>query len=250
MLCAMDHRRYYRKNKKYSDFLDSQTKGDFLKYADYAVKYTKDNDRILDVGCGTGIAIELIKQSARRRVCGIDISSTSVQKCKQKRLECQVYDGNRLPFSDGIFDLVGSINVLEHTNDPIAFLEENMRVIKSGGHLIIVCPNFLSITNGYHHHTRGAAQKIKNILSMTKLFMEERIFFDKMNPVIREDFKPDDDAVNATNPISLFKWIKSRGLEVGYWSGQSLYKGRVFDVVDRSFLKIFLGSSFVVLRKS
>lgn len=245
----MDHREYYKQNNTYSNFLEGQEREGFSKYIDYILKYTKGEDRILDVGCGTGIVVESLIQSSRTDVSGVDISSTSIQKCHEKKLNCEVYDGETLPFSSDMFDVIGSINVLEHTNNPTEFLNEQFRVLKKDGYFIIVCPNFLSITNGYHQHTRGIIQKVKNIFSIVGLYFSKRAIFEKMTPIDREDFEPDDDAVNVTNPISILKWSKSKNLKLEYWSSQSAYKKGLINYLDHSFLRVFLGSSFFIFKK-
>ena len=58
--------------------------------------------------------------------------------------------GENLPFPDGSFDIVYSANVLEHTNDPARVLQEAVRVLKPGGTLQIVCPNYLSYFDGHY----------------------------------------------------------------------------------------------------
>ncbi len=58
--------------------------------------------------------------------------------------------GESLPFDDGHFDIVYSTNVLEHTDDPSAVLREAVRVVKPGGTVQIVCPNYLSYFDGHY----------------------------------------------------------------------------------------------------
>lgn len=58
--------------------------------------------------------------------------------------------GEALPFPDASFDIVYSTNVLEHTNDPAQVLREAVRVLKPGGTLQIVCPNYLSYFDGHY----------------------------------------------------------------------------------------------------
>jgi hypothetical protein len=41
--------------------------------------------------------------------------------------EPQIYDGNRLPFHDGAFDLVYSVDVLHHCTNPLQQLDDLMR---------------------------------------------------------------------------------------------------------------------------
>ncbi len=58
--------------------------------------------------------------------------------------------GESLPFADARFDIVYSSNVLEHTDDPARVLNEALRVLKPGGTLQIVCPNYLSYFDGHY----------------------------------------------------------------------------------------------------
>ena len=57
----------------------------------------------------------------------------------------------RLPFEDGCFDAVLSLNVLEHVRDPFAAAAELVRVLRPGGELMCVAP-FLQPLHAYPHH--------------------------------------------------------------------------------------------------
>ncbi|MFL2770842.1 MAG: methyltransferase domain-containing protein [Rhodospirillaceae bacterium] len=58
--------------------------------------------------------------------------------------------GEALPFSDNYFDIVYSSNALEHTDDPKQVLREAVRVVKPGGIVQLVCPNYLSYFDGHY----------------------------------------------------------------------------------------------------
>lgn len=242
------HRSFYFQNLLYSEFLDTQRTEDFQKYTDCILKFTKSQDKVLDTGCGTGIALQVLKYHGRQ-LYGVEVSTSSVERCFERHLNCQLYDGSKIPFEDDFFDLVGSYNVLEHTDDPKLFLNENLRALKKGGHLIVVCPNFLSVTNSYHHHTRGVVQKMRNFISIMQKLVTREAKFEKMETLERENFQPDDDACNVTNPLDVLKWAKNHHLELKYWSSQPIYKKGIISRLDCSFLRLFLGGLFMVFRK-
>jgi len=244
----MSNENYYYSNEKYSAFLDNQKIEDFKKVVDTISKYTKESDYILDLGCGAGNLLESIND--RKNKLGIEISNTSIEKSKIKNLNCVAYDGKKLPFENNKFNLAVSYNVLEHVDNINLFLSEALRVLKSDGYLIIACPNFLSVTNNFHWHTTGFKQKFKNILDIFINIFTKNYNFDKMKTVDREDFHPDDDACNVTNPIDIYKWSKKNNLKIEYWSSQSVYKNsRFINFIDKTIFKIFFGSCFFIFKK-
>lgn len=58
--------------------------------------------------------------------------------------------GEALPFEDNFFDIVYSTNVLEHVADPAKVLDEGLRVLKPGGVLQFVYPNYHSYFDGHY----------------------------------------------------------------------------------------------------
>jgi ubiquinone/menaquinone biosynthesis C-methylase UbiE len=52
--------------------------------------------------------------------------------------------GEQLPFVDGCFDVVISLQVLEHVQNPEAVMKEVFRVLKPGGFFFLACENYLA----------------------------------------------------------------------------------------------------------
>jgi SAM-dependent methyltransferase len=82
-------------------------------------------EKILDLGCGSGIFAKKIEEKLKKKVLGIDIVDKRVFKIPFK-----IYDGKKIPFANDYFDVVVVAFVLHHTKDPISTLKEAKRVGK------------------------------------------------------------------------------------------------------------------------
>jgi len=103
-------------------------------------------DRVLDVGCGTGFATEGLLEHTEH-VHGLDQSAHQLEKAYEKfgrRSRVRFYrgDAERLPFRDDAFDVVWSSGSIEYWPDPVAALRECRRVAKPGGRVLVVGPNY------------------------------------------------------------------------------------------------------------
>lgn len=101
-------------------------KHDIQRYHQFFCDNTKAQDRVLDIGCGTGEVAFAVSQLARS-VVGIDFSSSSIQKAMQKfkrsNLSFLVGDATTHPFGEK-FDVIILSNVLEHIEDRTGLLQK------------------------------------------------------------------------------------------------------------------------------
>jgi len=90
----------------------------------------------LDVGCGVGSFHPLVV-GRFAQVSGCDVSGESVEKATAANAEVvyRAYDGKRLPYDDGRFDVLTTICVVHHVPPAewTAFFAELRRVLKPGG---------------------------------------------------------------------------------------------------------------------
>lgn len=98
--------------------------------------------KILDIGCGIGKRLGSIKNFEEKY--GIDISPLAIEKAKKSFPSCKftISSAYNLPYGDNFFNLVYSIDVIEHLEHPSKMLTEAKRVLKIGGILIIQTPNY------------------------------------------------------------------------------------------------------------
>jgi len=93
--------------------------------------------RVLDVGCGESPYAHLLTAAAS--YTGIDIVYADRFGMIAKN-DIMTFDGKTLPFSDDYFDHIICTEVIEHVEDPDAFVAELRRVLKSDGTLVATVP--------------------------------------------------------------------------------------------------------------
>jgi len=97
---------------------------------------------VLDVGCGRGKFLEYLFKQDGYWGWGADFSHESIKSCAVPAI---VSDGYALPFASGTFYSITSILVIEHMPDYDRFLAESHRMLKPGGCLYLIFPNFFSL---------------------------------------------------------------------------------------------------------
>lgn len=140
---------------------------EFLRRACYGGPGTK---YILDVGCGTGSNIKMLREFGR--VFGVDNNRWALHYCAKRGLANLIQGDSegRLPVRDGIFDIVTALDILEHVGNEQVILKDIGRILKKGAKLIITVPAFSSL---WSNHDKAAGHKrryiksdlIKNLIS-------------------------------------------------------------------------------------
>ncbi len=121
-------------------------------------KYRKDSGEplILDIGCGAGTTLKELNRAGRGY--GMDVSTTALEYCLQRGIDSVCMgDASQLPHRSEQFDLVLSVDVLEHVEDDVGAMREMYRVAKPGGVIIFTLPAFRflwSRRDDQCHHVR------------------------------------------------------------------------------------------------
>jgi SAM-dependent methyltransferase len=108
----------------------------------------KPIESILDVGCGQGQAMSILKDYASR-VVGVTMG-TDLQVCQKARLEVYGQDMSFLQFPNMHFDMIFARHVLEHSFSPLFTLWEWRRVSKH--YLCLVVPQVSHYGEGGRNH--------------------------------------------------------------------------------------------------
>ncbi len=143
---------YYSRNSSYyKDIAESEflwVDGDYIPHQKIIEAAHKANN-ILEIGCGESSILKYHPELGRK-YSGIDFSEEIITKNKIRFPDADfsiILDPHSYPFQDQQFDLIFSVFVLEHTVYPKKILDECIRLLKPGGSIVILAPNYLD--NGF-----------------------------------------------------------------------------------------------------
>jgi SAM-dependent methyltransferase len=108
------------------------------------------NSKVIECGCGDGEVALAISKRFGAKVVGID---SSPEACKQTNNAAVMLglnvsaiqaDAKEIPVQDCSIDVAVSLGVIEHDKDPMKQIKELARVVKHGGVLVLMTPNYWS----------------------------------------------------------------------------------------------------------
>jgi len=198
--------------------------------------------RILDVGCADGRLLDWYKASPagdRIETYGIELSEAAAEVARRRghRVVTGRFEVDT-EFDPGTFDLILAYHVIEHVDDPKAFMRRAADLLAPGGVCVVATPNLDSADarrlaghwGGNHfprHWTLYDAQTLKAVARDVGLETE------------RVEYQP--------NPIfwvwSLHSWLTARFPEAG-WPDRLFSPTGIF---QRSALSFVLLSAFTTL---
>ncbi len=121
----------------------------------------KSGIKLLDIGSGDGSFIKICQKNNINSE-GIDGSTTNIN-----------FETDKLNYEDNTFDVVTFLSVIEHINNPNNVIEEICRILKKGGLIITITPNFKYAYKNFYDdptHLRPYTDKsIDKLMSLHKL---------------------------------------------------------------------------------
>lgn len=178
-----------------SDYLKIVYNEKTLPYTEYPEKLIhylfntfqiKDGMTLLEPGCGRGEHLRLFKEFGLD-VYGVDLSPEAPSLAKDLNISVCDLESDNLPYPDDYFDVIYSKSFLEHIRDPSRFLKEAYRVLKPGGLLLSMVPDWESqhkkFFDDYTHVSPFTIVSLKNI-QLVVGFEEVEVYKFRQLPIV------------------------------------------------------------------
>jgi len=125
---------------------------------------------VLDCGAGRGRTPYSLGNKVDK-IVGLDLIEEVLENPFLD--ETYVCDAINTPFDNNVFDAIFSLTVLEHIENPKAFLQEMFRILKPGGGFYFITPN------SYHYFvwiSRIVGERVARIIQKKRGLLEEDHF--------------------------------------------------------------------------
>lgn len=103
-------------------------------------KVFPERGKILDIGCGYGHFIEIMRDFGWT-AWGIDLSPKTLFYAREKGLNAANTSIDDVTFPDDFFDAITAFYVLEHLANPLSALKKVIKMLKPGGVVVIRVPH-------------------------------------------------------------------------------------------------------------
>jgi SAM-dependent methyltransferase len=140
--------------------------------AELIKKYSKDKDKILDIGVGTG---RLLGRFPGLNRYGLDISIDYLKRSKNLGIDVCMSRIEDMPYREQFFDLVVCTDVLEHVFDLNYCIEKILSVLKNDGLLILRVP-FKEDLKIYLNYKKYKYVHLRNFDEYSLRLLFERVF--------------------------------------------------------------------------
>ena len=115
---------------------DALKSWDVLQTADFAVKYVKKNEPVLDIGAFASEIPIILHRLGFTDLSGVDLNPAVRKMPYADKIRYSVSDFLKTPFANDSFSLITAISVIEHGFRPRALFEEIGRLLKPGGFFV------------------------------------------------------------------------------------------------------------------
>lgn len=139
---------YYGSNEKKFSFPVIEQVLDYFRSgrARNVAKYLKENDKVLDIGCGNGRFLMYLNKIGNFKLYGTELPGNSAERTsKIKEINLKIGMLEKSDFKPQTFSAITLFHVFEHLTEPKEILEIISNIIKPNGVLIMSFPNIDSL---------------------------------------------------------------------------------------------------------
>lgn len=207
---------------------------------------------VLEAGCGSGRLFRTLRRAGfDKRYVGMEVADWIVAECRRRHPDVEWIEGSAyaIPAPDGAFDACFSYGVLESMVYPDKALAEMLRVLRPGGRLVLLFPDFIesgqlgSQLTGLSPGRATAKLKRGRWLDALVTWYDQKLRLPRALRWAHERIGPfpinlapvavahpgvtlpDYDAVYLSSKADLEEWASVRGLAIEYPHGRRLDKG-------------------------
>jgi SAM-dependent methyltransferase len=194
-----------------------------LERYEFAARHIPPEARVLDIACGVGYGTRLMAEKAPPSACflGVDISKAAIAHAREHyghhRIEYRVADAADFGDPKG-FDVIVSLETIEHLQEPTAFLTSILRSLRPGGLLVGSVPVTPSVDVNPYHRTDFTARSFRRMLGSLGLTEEDMLLqrqpFDPIRIATRREARLSDMRCNliryyAVHPRAMLRRLFS-----------------------------------------
>lgn len=224
---ALKHLKKYGQYAKTMEWVNWYSKVAPLKgkrTAKLLLNYKNENAKLLDFGCGIGLTLSSLASFFSHSV-GCDVGELEIMATKELidllglNSSAVLYNGKRLPFKDNSFDIVTSVEVIEHVSKPNTMLKEIRRVLKPDGILHITTANRWWIIEP-HYKLPFLSYLPKNLANIYIKLSKRGVSYDDINlpsykefyNIVNKYYKIEDVTLDTIKNYKKYDLDKERGL--------------------------------------
>jgi SAM-dependent methyltransferase len=114
-----------------------------MKVGVYREALGKGPKRVLDVGCGDGRFLEVLRDFGSKdwELVGVDFDPEAVERCRARGFTAYQKRVEDMATEDGTFDAVVMLQLIEHVEDPVVLSRRVFSLLRPGGVFVVETPN-------------------------------------------------------------------------------------------------------------
>lgn len=135
--------------------------------------------KLLEIGCGRGEFLEAFDELGLD-CCGLDHPEYGLSNFAGMKIQKADVAREKLPYDNDTFDVVYHKSLIEHIYNPDNLMKETRRVLKSGGKLIILAPDWRSqMKVFYEDFTHSRPYDMTSLRDLLRVHGFEEVYTEK-----------------------------------------------------------------------